>query len=239
VDEYGLNTVQPKEVIVRDVLDNLAQKIAVEENIPIDDAHIRARNELSESTLTKPSFNMGEFTKKFRTNNAEKEARTILESLPPEIIQKIPPEIINESSAIDIVSYLPPEIIEKTKFDIQTKAVPNIYQAPGEKVITMADLAAEAGTGPTLKEAFPIKKMATTMADMIPYLATGYSGQQMGDALGTGMDKLTGWNTRSGDEYLQEQEAVKENTSNLLRDQYNLSDDQIQELLNVNTGFNF
>jgi len=239
VDEFGLSTTVPKEVIVKDVLKNLTEKIANEEGLAIKDAEALARKELSPSTLTAPSFDMGEFEKKYRTGNAEKEAQTILESLPPEIIQSIPPEIINESSAIDIINSLPKEIIEKTKFDIQTKAVPNIYQAPGEKVITMADLAAEAGTGPTLKQAFPIKKMATTMADMIPYLATGYSGQQMGDALGTGMDKLTGWNTRSGDEYLQEQEAVKENTSNLLRDQYNLSDDQIQELLNVNTGFNF
>ena len=237
VDEFGLSTTVPKEVIVKDVLKNLTEKIANEEGLTIKDAEAIARKELSPSTLTKPSWDLGEFTKKFGTNNAEKEAQTILESIPPEIKSKIPAEVITSSSAIDIVNSLPREIVEKAKVEIQTKAIPNIYQAPGEKVLTMEDLAAEAGTGPTLKQAFPIKKMATTVADMIPYLATGYSGQELGDMLGTGMDKLSGFNTQEGGDWWEEQEAVKGNTADLLKNQYNLNDDQIEELLNINTGF--
>ena len=237
VDEFGLSTTVPKEVIVKDVLKNLTEKIANEEGLTIKDAEAIARKELSPSTLTKPSWDLGEFTKKFGTNNAEKEAQTILESIPPEIKSKIPEEVITSSSAIDIVNSLPREIVEKAKVEIQTKAIPNIYQAPGEKVLTMEDLAAEAGTGPTLKQAFPIKKMATTVADMIPYLATGYSGQELGDMLGTGMDKLSGFNTQEGGDWWEEQEAVKGNTADLLKNQYNLNDDQIEELLNINTGF--
>ena len=237
VDEFGLSTTVPKEVIVKDVLKNLTENIATQEGLTIKDAEALARKELSETTLTKPSFNLGEFTKKFGTNNAENEAKTILESLPAEIKTKIPPEIIQSSSAIDIINSLPPEIVEKAKVEVQEKAIPNIYQAPGEKVLTMEDLAAEAGTGPNLKEALPVGKMATTVADMIPYLATGYSGQQWGDMLGAGIDKIGGWNTQDGGEWWKEQEQIKGNTADLLKNQYNLNDDQIEELLDFKTGF--
>jgi len=239
VDEFGLSTTVPKEGIVKDVLKNLTENIMMEENVSQGEAENIARNSLAESTLTKPSWDLGEFTKKFRTGNAEKEAQTILESIPPEIKSKIPAEVITSSSAIDIVNSLPREIVEKAKVEIQTKAIPNIYQAPGEKVLTMEDLAAEAGTGPTLKQAFPIKKMATTVADMIPYLATGYSGKEWGDMIDTGIDKVTGFNTQDGGEWWKEQEQIKSNTADLLKNQYNLNDDQIEELLDIKTGFNF
>ena len=259
VDQFGLNTIDPKEVIVNDVLKNLTQNIMTEENVSQDEAENIARNSLAESTLTKPSWDLGEFTEKFRTGNAEKEAKTILQSLPPEVIQAIPPEVITSSSAIDIINSLPPEIIEKTKVEVQEKAIPNIYQAPGEKVLTMEDLAAEAGTGPTLSEAFPLKKMGTTVADMIPYLATGYSGNEWADmatkaldtygnvknkifggGAGFGGDPVNqGFNTQDGGEWWEEQEQIKSNTADLLKNQYNLNDDQIEELLNIKTGFNF
>jgi hypothetical protein len=239
VDQFGLSTTVPKEVIVKDVLKNLTQNIMTEENVSQDEAENIARNSLAESTLTKPSFDLGEFTEKFRTGNAEKEAQTILESIPPEIKSKIPAEVITSSSAIDIVNSLPREIVEKAKVETQTKAIPNIYQKQGEKVLTMEDLQAEAGTGPTLKQAFPIKKMATTVADMIPYLATGYSGKEWGDMINTGIDKVTGFNTQDGGEWWKEQEQIKSNTADLLKNQYNLNDDQIDELLDIKTGFNF
>ena len=236
VDEFGLSTTVPKEVIVQDVIKNLTENIAMEEGLTLKDAEALARKELSSSTLTPPAFNLGDFTKQYMTGNAENEAKTILESLPPEIIQSIPPEVITSSSAIDIINSLPPEIVEKTKVEIQEKALPNIYQKPGEKVLTMEDLQAEVGTGPTLQEALPIKKMATTVADMIPYIATGYSGNEWSDIMDKGWDKITGFNTQDGGEWWKEQEQVKEDTSNLLKNQYNLNDDQIEELLNIKTG---
>ena len=236
VDEFGFSTTVPKEVIVQDVIKNLTENIAMEEGLTIKDAEAIARKELSESTLTAPAFNMGEFTKKFRINSAENEAKTIIESLPPEIKQSIPPEVITSSSAIDIVNSLPPEIVEKTKVDIKTKALPNIYQKPGEKVLTMEDLQAEVGTGPTWQEALPIKKMATTVADMIPYIASGYSGNEWSDMMDKGWDGITGFNTQDGGDWWKEQETIKEDTSNLLKNQYNLNDDQIEELLNIKTG---
>ena len=236
VDEFGFSTTVPKEVIVNDVIKNLTQNIAIEEGVTIKEAEAIARKELSPTTLTAPGFNLGEFTKKFRINSAENEAKTILESLPPEIKQNIPPEVITSSSAIDIVNSLPPEIIEKTKVDIETQALPNIYQKPGEKVLTMEDLQAEVGTGPTLQEALPIKKMATTVADMIPYIATGYSGNEWSDIMDKGWDKITGFNTQDGGDWWKEQEQIKEETSNLLKNQYNLNDDQIKELMNIKTG---
>ena len=128
----------------------------------------------------------------------------------------------------------------------------------GENVITMDDLQAEAGTGPTLSEALPVKKMATTVADMIPYLATGFSGNEwkdMGtkalDTWGNVKDKVFGWNqgggelgnqgfnTQDGGQWWEEQEQIKSNTADLLKNQYNLNDDQIDELLDIKTGFNF
>jgi hypothetical protein len=81
--------------------------------------------------------------------------------------------------------------------------------------------------------------MATTVADMIPYLATGYSGKEWGDMIDTGIDKVTGFNTQDGGEWWKEQEQIKSNTADLLKNQYNLNDDQIEELLDIKTGFNF
>ena len=252
VDEFGFSTTVPKEAIVKDVLKNLTENIAMEENIPIKEAEAIARNELSPSTLTPPSFNIGDYTKKFMSNNAENEAKTILQSLPKEVIEAIPPEVITSSSAIDIVNSLPKEIIEKTQVDIQTKKIPNIYQKSGEKVLTMEDLAAEAGTGPTLSQALPVRKMATTVADMIPYLATGYTADQWKTGAKNVFNKYsdmkenifgpqptTGWDTQDGGEWWKEQETIKDNTADLLKNQYNLNDDQIEELLDIKTGFNF
>ena len=102
--------------------------------------------------------------------------------------------------------------------------------------------------------------MATTVADMIPYLATGFSGNEWKDmgtkALDTwgnvkeqdfwledqgfGGDPVNqGFNTQDGGQWWEEQEQIKSNTADLLKNQYNLNDDQIDELLDIKTGFNF